>query len=102
MSEGKINHLRWVMLVEGISCIVLFFIAMPLKYIWGMNMAVSIAGGLHGFLFCWACLALLIVHLDRTWYLAHSAKYLIAIIPPGGMLLTEKWIKRDIEAAPSE
>jgi integral membrane protein len=102
MSEGKMYHLRWVMLVEGISCLVLFFIAMPLKYIWGMNMAVSIAGGLHGFLFCWACLALLIVHLDRTWDLAHSAKYLIAIIPPGGMLLTEKWIKRDIEAAPSE
>ena len=52
MSEGKIKHLRWIMLAEGISCIVLFFIAMPLKYIWGMNTAVSIAGGLHGFLFC--------------------------------------------------
>lgn len=90
------------MLVEGISCIVLFFIAMPLKYIWGMSIAVSIAGGLHGFFFCWACLALLIVHLDRTWNLAHSVKYLIAIIPPGGILLTEKWIKRDMETAPAE
>jgi hypothetical protein len=29
-------------------------------------------------------------------------KYFIAIIPPGGMLLTEKWIKRDMEAAPAE
>ena len=56
MSKGKINHLRWIMLAEGISCIVLFFIAMPLKYIWGMNTAVRIAGGLHGFLFCLACL----------------------------------------------
>ena len=89
MSKGKINHLRWIMLAEGISCIVLFFIAMPLKYIWGMNTAVRIAGGLHGFLFCWACLALLIVHLDRKWDLAHSVKYFIAIIPPGGMFLTE-------------
>ena len=31
MSEGKIKHLRWIMLAEGISCILLFFIAMPLK-----------------------------------------------------------------------
>ena len=70
MSEGKIHHLRWIMLVEGISCIVLFFIAMPLKYIWGMNMAVSIASGLHGFLFCWACLALLILMLPRPDFIA--------------------------------
>ena len=102
MSEGKIKHLRWIMLAEGISCIVLFFIAMPLKYIWGMNTAVRIAGGLHGFLFCWACLVLLIVHLDRKWDLAHSVKYFIAIIPPGGMFLTEKWIKRDMQAVPTE
>jgi integral membrane protein len=36
---------------EGISYIVLIFLAMPLKYLAGINMAVSIVGGIHGALF---------------------------------------------------
>ena len=102
MSDGKINHLRWIMIIEGISCILLFFVAMPMKYVWGIKIAVSIAGGIHGFLFCWACLALLMVHVDRKWELGHSIKYFIGIIPPGGMFLTEKWIKRDMETGSAE
>lgn len=38
-------------LVEGISTLVLFFVAMPLKYVWGMPIAVSIVGPIHGILF---------------------------------------------------
>jgi integral membrane protein len=37
--------------VEGISTLVLFGVAMPLKYAAGMPMAVRIAGSIHGFLF---------------------------------------------------
>ena len=36
---------------EGVSFLVLLFIAMPLKYYGGMPMAVTIVGGLHGLLF---------------------------------------------------
>ena len=38
-------------IVEGLSTLVLFFVAMPLKYYGGQPMAVSIAGGIHGILF---------------------------------------------------
>jgi integral membrane protein len=48
------EFLRWLIvmgLVEGTSTLVLFFVAMPLKY-WGdMPMAVTIAGPVHGLLF---------------------------------------------------
>jgi integral membrane protein len=48
------EFLRWLIvmgLVEGTSTLVLFFVAMPLKY-WGdMPMAVTIAGPIHGLLF---------------------------------------------------
>jgi integral membrane protein len=37
--------------IEGISYLVLLFIAMPLKYFAGMPLAVTIVGGLHGVLF---------------------------------------------------
>ncbi len=44
-------YLRVVGIVEGISTLILFFIAMPLKYMGDMEIAVTIAGSIHGFLF---------------------------------------------------
>ena len=43
--------LRVIGLIEGISVLVLFFVAMPLKYIWAMPLAVKYAGWSHGLLF---------------------------------------------------
>jgi integral membrane protein len=37
--------------IEGISTLVLFGVAMPLKYAAGVPMAVRIAGSIHGLLF---------------------------------------------------
>ncbi|HIA72180.1 MAG TPA: DUF3817 domain-containing protein [Phycisphaerales bacterium] len=43
--------LIWAGIIEGISTLVLFFVAMPLKYIYDQPMAVTLAGMIHGFLF---------------------------------------------------
>lgn len=43
--------LRAFSMIEGTSTLILFGIAMPLKYMAGMPMAVRIVGSLHGFLF---------------------------------------------------
>ena len=48
---STIRQLRVVGIAEGISFIVLVFIAMPLKYLAGYPLAVTIAGSIHGFLF---------------------------------------------------
>ena len=42
---------RKIAFAEGISFLFLLLIAMPLKYLAGMPLAVSIVGGLHGILF---------------------------------------------------
>lgn len=50
----NVTYLKWLILmglIEGTSTLVLFFIAMPMKYGWGHDNAVSIVGGLHGILF---------------------------------------------------
>lgn len=44
-------RLRAVAFVEGVSYVVLLFVAMPLKYFAGLPLAVRIAGSIHGFLF---------------------------------------------------
>jgi integral membrane protein len=45
------NWFRKIAFAEGISFLVLIFIAMPLKYLASLPVAVTIVGGLHGLLF---------------------------------------------------
>lgn len=46
-----INYLRLFALVEGVSLLTLFFIAMPLKYYFELPLAVTYVGWVHGLLF---------------------------------------------------
>lgn len=46
-----LRRLRLLGLVEGCSTLVLFFVAMPLKYFADLPIAVTIAGSIHGGLF---------------------------------------------------
>ena len=51
IDEQFLQRLRRLGTVEGISTLVLFGIAMPLKYLAGYPMAVTIIGSIHGVLF---------------------------------------------------
>lgn len=46
-----LRRLRLMGAIEGVSTLVLFGIAMPLKYLAGMPLAVTVVGSIHGFLF---------------------------------------------------
>ena len=46
-----LTRLRTLGFIEGVSTLILFGIAMPMKYAGGMPMAVTIAGSVHGLLF---------------------------------------------------
>ncbi len=46
-----LKKLRLIGIIEGISTLILFGIAMPLKYFADLPMAVTIVGMLHGLLF---------------------------------------------------
>jgi integral membrane protein len=46
-----LSFLRKFSLIEGLSTLTLFIVAMPLKYIYGLPLAVTIFGSLHGLLF---------------------------------------------------
>ncbi|MBS0661438.1 MAG: DUF3817 domain-containing protein [Verrucomicrobia bacterium] len=64
-ATNAISLLRRVAQIEGISFLVLLFIAMPLKYFAGQPLAVKIVGWIHGVLFVLFGLALL-----RAWIVA--------------------------------
>lgn len=48
---NTLRRLRIIAFLEGLSFLVLLFIAMPLKYLADMPLAVRIAGSVHGGLF---------------------------------------------------
>lgn len=100
-----LHKLRLLGAIEGISTLVLFGVAMPLKYVYGMPLAVRIAGSLHGFLFIALCLAnsmaLDRVPLPRKLALAG----VIGAVFPFGPFLVERWLgrlARDAEAGAQE
>jgi integral membrane protein len=51
--DKDIKHLILSGHIEGVSYLLLLFIAMPLKYFYDMPKAVSYVGMLHGILFVW-------------------------------------------------
>lgn len=51
VNQQSVNQLRVIGNLEGISFLVLLFIAMPLKYYFDYPMAVKINGWIHGVLF---------------------------------------------------
>jgi integral membrane protein len=51
INKKFLKHLRIISLAEGCSTIILFFVAMPMKYIWDIPQAVSWLGRIHGLLF---------------------------------------------------
>lgn len=51
MKTKTISLLRKTGIAEGVSFLFLLLIAMPMKYFYGMPIAVKITGSIHGFLF---------------------------------------------------
>jgi integral membrane protein len=47
----SIGRFRLIALTEGVSFLILLFIAMPMKYLWHNPSAVRTVGSIHGALF---------------------------------------------------
>ncbi len=70
--------------IEGISYLVLLLIAMPLKYMAGIPMAVQVVGYLHGILFISYCILLAIVMQKMKWsFLKGFYAFLLSLVPFG-------------------
>lgn len=83
--------LRVISALEGLSLLVLLFVAMPLKYGLGLALAVRIAGGVHGMLFLAFGAALFRVVLEEDWPFRRWAGALgLALLPFGALWLDRR------------
>lgn len=78
---------------EGISFLVLLLIAMPMKYIADMPLAVSVVGMLHGVLFVAYCGYALFLKETLKWRPQLFGFVLLMAIVPFGMLLLDRKLK---------
>ncbi len=95
MMQTPIGRLRAVMLAEGISYLVLLFIAMPLKYVADMPLAVRIAGGLHGVLFVFFLVALIQAASDRGWGASRSVLIFLASLVPFANFVMDRQLREE-------
>ncbi len=73
-----------VAFLEGISYLILLFIAMPLKYLAGQPQMVKQVGMAHGLLFVLFALTLTQVTMEQGWKWTKAAKATVASFLPFG------------------
>ena len=69
---------------------------MPLKYMAGKPMAVSIIGAIHGALFILYCAAIWHARTLHTKPLKWTVKYFVAALVPFGPFLVDGSLKREL------
>jgi integral membrane protein len=95
--EEKLNALsrfRVVSITEGISMLVLVFIAMPLKYIFELPLMVTYVGWIHGVLFMVYMLVLFPTSRKLRWTFRTALMGVIAAVLPFGPFLFDRKLKK--------
>jgi integral membrane protein len=92
-----LNRLRWMGFAEGTSTLVLFGIAMPLKYMADMPLAVRIVGSLHGFLFVGLCIMLMIATTRVPISRSMAVLGMFAAVLPFGPFIYDKKLVAQVD-----
>ncbi len=96
---SELQKFRLINKIEGISFIILLFIAMPLKYSFGYPMATKIVGMLHGLLVFAFIYQIIEAKKEAGFTLKETALYFILSLIPFGSFYTDKLLAKKIEGA---
>ena len=93
LKNKSVDQLRWIGNVEGISFLVLLFIAMPLKYMFDFPMAVKVNGWVHGVLFVFYIAAVLRTAYLIKWDFMRVGIALVASLIPFATFVLDRRLK---------
>ena len=94
MQNVSLRRLRTIGLAEGVSFLVLLGIAMPLKYLGDIPLAVTIVGWIHGLLFIALCTAVLQVKRALGWDIRPVGRVVLAGLLPFGPFVIDGWLRK--------
>jgi len=97
MSELK--KFRLINKIEGISFLILLFIAMPMKYSFGIPMATKIIGMLHGLLVFAFIYQIIEAKKEAGFTLKETALYSVLSLIPFGSFYTDKLLAKKMTVA---
>lgn len=82
--------LRLLCIIEGISLLLLLGVAMPLKYLADLPLAVRYVGLAHGLLWLALCVVLVAVAWRWRWNMARSGAVFVSSLLPFGFLVIDR------------
>ncbi|MFD0794296.1 DUF3817 domain-containing protein [Mucilaginibacter litoreus] len=90
----NIGRLRIIAFLEGISLLILLFVAVPVKYIGHNPDLVKALGPVHGTLFLLFIINTVSVGVEQHWKRSVTTKVLLACIVPFGTFYIDRAILR--------
>lgn len=91
-------RLRAIAFVEGLSYLLLLLVAMPLKYLADLPLAVRIVGSAHGFLFIWLAWLTWSVMRRRGKSLGFGVRVGVAALIPFGTFFLDRELYEEDQA----
>ena len=92
---SAVHLFRKVAVAEGISYILLLFIAMPLKYLADMPLAVKYTGWAHGLLFVLYGACLIMAWQEQKWKFGKVVLLFLASLLPFAPFIVDKKLKNE-------
>jgi integral membrane protein len=96
---SELQKFKLINKVEGISFIILLFIAMPLKYSFGYPIATKIVGMIHGLLVFIFIYQLIEAKNEANLTLKEAGFYLLLSLVPFGSFYTDKLLAKKMMVA---
>lgn len=93
-----IRTLRYTGIAEGISFLLLLFIAMPIKYLMGIPEVVKYTGWAHGVLFVAFVALVALVKFSLKWSFVWAFwAFIASLLPFGTFILDRQLIRKEKE-----
>jgi integral membrane protein len=92
---NTLSLFRKIAVAEGLSYVLLVFIAMPLKYWADMPLAVKYTGWAHGLLFMLYIVLLIMAWVEYKWSFKKSALIGVASLLPFAPFWVDKKLKEE-------
>lgn len=90
--QSWLTRFKFISIIEGISFLLLLFIAMPLKYVMDMPLAVTYVGWAHGILFVIYIYVVFPTARAAKWNFSKTFFALVASILPFGPFVFDRYL----------
>lgn len=91
--QSRFRTFRAVAFIEGVTTLVLFFVAMPIKYIGGNPGPVRVAGWIHGIAFLGYVVMMCAALYGRGWTPWEWGRTFVASLLPFGTFVNDRFVR---------